>query len=185
MKKLISLLLTLLLCLSVLLPAAAEETAPALNLPISLEDYKTAYETLLTTVVPGCTVTWSTMAMEGDEVWLGTINDSFIGVMLLAKDDMASEICALMQADLSENTLMTFLSMAGYAGAALLTSDAVAPEAACDAFFGEVFGFFSATIEGSPTEDIYGLPGGISISPMEDGTYQYYFILKLDAAEAE
>lgn len=186
MKKLISLILALMLCLSVLPLAAAEEAAaPALNLPISLEAYQQSYEAVIAEAVPGCTVTWSSAPIEGGECWMATINDSFVSVMLLPADGQVSEIAVLMQSDLSETTLMTFLSMAGYAGAALLRDEDTTSLVACDAFMAELLSVFSAIYSGEAPQSIYGMPGAINITPMEDGTYQYYFILKLTPDEAE
>lgn len=182
MKKLISLLLAL-ACLLSLSPVVAEEEAapaPAVNAPITLEAYQQAYETLIAAVVPDCTVTWSSAQLEdGSEAWMGIINDAFAAVMLLPVDGMVSEIAVLLQSDLTEDTLFTFLSMAGYAGAALLVDEETTPEAACSAFVDELYIVFSAMVSNEQPENIYGLPGAMSISAAADGSYQYYFILKL------
>ena len=186
MKKLLSLTLALLLCLCALLPACAEEAAPAeeaarpeVNRPITLEAYQQAYDTLITTILPGCTVAWSSAPIESGEAWLAIVNDSFVSVMVLPKDGVISEVAVLMQADMSEDSLMTFLSMAGYAGAALLCDEEVTPEQACDAFVAELYTVFSAVINGTHPENIYGLPGAINITAAAEGVFQYYFILKL------
>ncbi len=187
MKKLISLLTALLLCLCAMLPALAEEPAPspapALLLPMTLETYQQAYEAVIADVLPDCTVTWSTAPIEGGECYMATINSAFISVMLLPVDGQVTELAVLLQADMSESTLMTFLSMAGYAGAALLRSEEVTSMQACDAFIGELLNVFNQIYAGTQPGSIYGLPGGINITPMPDGTYQYYFILKLNSAE--
>lgn len=183
MKKLVSLLLAL-VCLCSLLPAAAEEAdLPALTLPVALADYQAAYEALLADVVPGCTVSWTSAPMEGGECYMALVNDSFIGVMVLEADGQAQEVAVLMQSALDEDSLMTFLSLAGYAGAALLRSDEVSSVTACNAFVGELYTVFSIMTAGGQSESIYGLPGGVSISPLEDGSYQYYFVLQLTPAE--
>lgn len=183
MKKLLSLLLAL-MYLCALLPAAAEETdRPALNLPIALTDYQAAYDALLTDVVPGCSIAWTNAPMEGGECHMALVNDSIVSVMALTADGQVQELAVLIQAPLEESTLMTFLSMAGYAGAALLRNDQVSSLNACDAFIGELYTVFSIMTAGGQTESIYGLPGGISISPLADGSYQYYFVLRLTPAE--
>lgn len=185
MKKLISLTLVLLMCLCALLPAAAQEApaqetaAPAVNAPLTIDAYKAAYEAVITTILPECTVSWNASPMDEGEAWLAVVNNSFVGVMVLAKDGMADEIAVLMQSDMSETSLMTFLSMAGYAGAALLQDEEVSAEAACEAFIAELYTVFSGILNGEQPEDIYGLNGAINITSVADGTFQYYFILKL------
>ncbi|MBR3763663.1 MAG: hypothetical protein IKK57_03825 [Clostridia bacterium] len=183
MKKFLSLVLAL-MCLCPLFSAAAEEAPlPELNLPISLEGYQQAYTTLLTAIVPGCSVSWISAPMEDGECYMGVIDNSFVSVMVLVKDSQAQEIAVLMQSTLDESSLMTFLSMAGYAGAALLCDEAVTPVDACDAFVNELYAVFSAINAGEQPENIYGLPGGISITVQEDGSYQYYFVLSLSSAQ--
>ena len=181
MKKLLSLLLVL-MGLCALLPAATAE-APALNLPITAQDYMASYEALLADVVEGVTVTWNSTPMEDGECWMAVVNDSFVSVMVLTAGGQAREIAVLIQGALDEDTLMTFLSMAGYAGAALLRSEAVTSEAACDAFVAEMFNVLSAINQGQQPENIYGLPGGINVSTTEDGACQYYFVLSLTDAQ--
>ena len=181
MQKLLALVLAL-VCLCTLLPAAAEE-APALNLPMTVEAYMDAYTTVLTDVAEGCTVTWSSAAMEEGVCWMATVNGSITSVMVLAVDGQASEVAVLLQSDLTEDTLLTFLSMAGYAGAALLKDEDTTSVQACDAFVNEVFNVFTAIYEGNSPDNIYGLPGALNISIVEEGVYQYYFIIKLDAAQ--
>ena len=185
MKKLLSLTLALLMCLCALLPAAAQEApaqetaAPAVNAPLTLEAYKAAYETVITTILPECTVAWTSSPLEEGEAWLAVVNNSFVSVMVLPVDGVVSEVAVLLQADMSEETLMTFLSMAGYAGAALLQDEEVSTEAACEAFIAELYTVFSGILNGEQPENIYGLPGAINITSAADGTFQYYFILKL------
>lgn len=185
MKKLISLTLALLMCLCALLPAAAQEApaqetaAPAVNAPLTLDAYKAAYETVITTILPECTIAWNTSPMEEGEAWIAVINDAFPSVMVLAKEGMVDEIAVLMQSDMSETSLMTFLSMAGYAGAALLQDEEVSAEAACEAFIAELYTVFNGILNGEQPEDIYGLTGAINITSVADGAFQYYFILKL------
>ena len=105
--------------------------------------------------------------------------------MLLENEGQVSELAVLLQADLSENALMTFLSMSGYAGAALLADEDTTATQACDAFMGELMNVFIAIQNGQTPANIYTLPGMINITPMEDGTYQYYFVLQLAPATAE
>jgi len=184
MKKLISLLLAL-VCLLSLTPVMAEEEAPAaptVNLPITLEAYQQAYETLITTTIPDSKVTWSSAALEdGGEAWMGLINDTMVGVMLLPVDGVVTELAIVVQSDLTEDNLFAFLSMAGYAGAALLVDEDTTAEDAMNAFMNELFGVFTDITSGAQPEDIYGLPGGISITAMADNTevFQYYFVLNL------
>lgn len=186
MKKLTALFLVLTLLLCALPAAVAEEAAaPALNLPITLEDYMASYEAVITEAVPGCTVSWTSAPLDEGECWMATINGSFISVMLMPVDGQVSEIAVLMQTGLDETSLMTFLSMAGYAGAALLRSESVTSLEACDAFMAELMSMFSAIYAGEAPTSIYGLPGMINLTPMQDGTCQFYFILKLTPAEAE
>lgn len=184
MKKLISLLLAL-VCLLALTPVMAEEeapAAPAVNLPITLEAYQQAYEALITTTIPDSKVTWSSAALEdGGEAWMGLINESMVGVMLLPVDGVVTELAIVVQSDLTEDNLFAFLSMAGYAGAALLVDEDTPAEDAMNAFMNELFGVFTDITSGIQPEDIYGLPGGISITAMADNTevFQYYFVLNL------
>lgn len=166
-------------------PAATDGALPDLNLPITLEAYQQAYDAVINGVTTGNTVKWSASPLEDSEAWIATVNDAFVSVMLLPADGQVSELAVLLQADLSENTLMTFLSMGGYAGAALLVDEDTTAEQACDAFMAELLTVFLAIQNGEIPENIYNLPGMINITPLEDGTYQYYFVLRLDPAAAE
>lgn len=179
MKKIISLMLALLVCLSVLPAMAEEPAAPAVNNPITLEAYQAAYGTVVSEAVPGCSVTWQTAPIEGGEAWMALLNGSFVSVLVLPEDGNVAEIAVLLQADLSENSLMTFLSMACYAGAALMQDEEVTTQEACDASMAELFNVFSAINEGTMPETLFGLPGNIQITPMEDESCQYYLIIKL------
>ena len=183
MKKLLSLAAVFML-LCCLLPAAAEEAErPALNLPISLEAYQQAYNALMAEVVPDCTISWVSAPMEGGECHMAVVDDSFISVMVLSADGQAQEVAVLLQSTLDEGSLMSFLSMAGYAGATLLCSEAVTPVEACDAFVAEMLNLLSAINQGQQPDNVYGLPGGISITAQPDGSYQYYFVLSLADAQ--
>lgn len=163
----------------------ADSAAPDLNLPITTEDYQKAYEAVINGVTTGNTVSWASTTIEDGETWIATVNDAFISVMLLENEGQVSELAVLLQADLSENALMTFLSMSGYAGAALLADEDTTATQACDAFMGELMNVFIAIQNGQTPANIYTLPGMINITPMEDGTYQYYFVLQLAPATAE
>ena len=188
MKKLIALTLALLLCLCALPAPAEEAAAPALNLPITLEAYKQAYEAVINGVLPGNTITWTSAPLGNDTdavSHMAMINDAFISVMLLPVDDQVTELAVLLQADLSEGTLMTFLSMAGYAGAAMLIDEDTTAVEACDAFRSELINAFVSLQNGVAPESIYTLPGMLNITPMGDGTYQYYFVLSLTQPAAE
>lgn len=188
MKKLIALILALLLCLTSLPVLAEEAAAPALNLPITLEGYKQAYEAVINGVLPGNAISWTSAPLgdeAGAESHMAMINDAFISVMLLPVDGQVAELAVLLQADLSENTLMTFLSMAGYAGAALLIDEDTTAVEACDAFMNELINVFVSIQNGVAPESIYTLPGMLNITPMGDGTYQYYFVLSLIQPAAE
>ena len=158
---------------------AAPVERPAVNTPITVEAYQKAYEALLTSIVPETTVSWHSSPTENSETWLGAINDSFVSVMLLTKDGMVNEVAVLTHADMSESSMTAFLSLAGYAGAALLHDEEVPAEEACDHFITELYTVFSAIIAGTQPESIYGLPGMINISLAEDGSYQYYFIMQI------
>lgn len=198
MKKLAA-LLTALLCLLTLTPAPAEEPAPAaagsadeasallpgIPLPVSVEDYKKAYEAILTANAPDCAVTWTSQEQDGKTVWLASINDSFIGLMFLADGGNVSEIACLMQGDLNENNLLTFLSMGGYGGAALLHHAGMTESEASATFMNELFTVFLAMTGGNQPEDICGLDGAISITLADEATYNFYFILRLDAPAGE
>lgn len=152
---------------------------PALNTPITVEAYQKAYETLITSVVPETTVSWHSTPAENSVTWLGVLNESFVSVMLLTKDDMVNEVAVLTHADMSETSLTSFLSLAGYAGAALIHDEGVPALESCDHFLTELYTVFSAIMQGTQPESIYGLPGMINISLAEDGSYQYYFIMQV------
>lgn len=188
MKKLTALFLALLLCLSSLPVLAEEATVPALNLPITLDSYKQAYEAIINGVLPGNTISWTSAPLGNGtdaESHMALIDDAFISVMLLPVDGQVAELAVLLQADLSESTLMTFLSMAGYAGAAMLIDEDTTAVEACDAFMSELINAFVSIQNGVAPESIYTLPGMLNITPMGDGTYQYYFVLNLTQATAE
>lgn len=185
MKKLASLLICAFLLLCALGPALAEETAAlTVSLPISLADYQKAYEAIIAENAPGCTVAWSSAAAEGKEAWLGVINHSVVGVMLQPEGESVAEVAVLITAELSEASLQTFLSLAGYCGAALLLDEDTDAASAMQAFMNEIYAVFTAISEGVTPEDICGLPGVLSISAAEDGMYQFYFLLNLTAADA-
>lgn len=190
MKKLTVLLLSLLLCLGTLLPAAAEEPvptaepaaeAPAIALPISFEAYKAAYEAVIAANSPEVTVTWREVEEDGRSIRMALINDSFVSVMVLLEEEMVTELAVVLKADLSQETLLSFLSMSGYCGAALLVSEEVSAAEATMTFMDELYIFFTSMTEGKTLESLCGLPGGMSISPADNSTWQYYFALKLDA----
>lgn len=195
MKKLLSLVLALLMCLCALIPAVAEEAAPEVtdapaavetpdvNLPIALADYQAAYEAIIAASAPDCKITWSSVEQDGNTIWMATIDDSFTSVMLLVEDDQVVEIACLMQSELSNDAVLTYLSMGGYAGAALMLDEDTDALTATDYFMAEMYMLFTSATQGDSSESICGLPGGISISPLEDGSYQYYFVLSLTAAE--
>lgn len=193
MKKLISLLLTLTLCLSCMLPAIAEEPAaepeasavPTIELPVSLEAYKAAYEAIIKANAPDCTVSWQSQEQNGSMIWMASINDSFVGLMVLADGDNVAEIACLVQGTLNENNLLTFLSMGGYGGAALLHHTGMTESEASALFMNELFAFFTTMTSGEQPESICGLAGGMSITQLDETNYRYYFILKLDAAAQE
>lgn len=183
MKKLVSLLLALVCLLSmtsVLAEDAAAET-PALNLPLTVEAYQQAYEEVIHFIDPEATIAWTTLTSEDMGAYAAIINESFYSVLILPNEDMTAEIAVLLSADLSEDSLSYFLSLAAYAGAALLVDEEVTPEAACNAFFNELYDVFTSIINDIQPEDIYGLPGGITINLADDGSYQYYFVLSLTA----
>ena len=187
MKKLISLLLALVCLLSMTSvlaeDAAAAETTetPALNLPITVEAYKQAYEEVIHFIDPEATIAWTTLTSEDMGAYASIINESFYSVLILPNEDMTAEIAVLLSADLSEDSLSYFLSLAAYAGAALLVDEEVTPEVACNAFFNEIYDVFTSIINDIQPEDIYGLPGGITINLADDGSYQYYFVLSMTA----
>lgn len=184
MQKFLSLLMAAMLCLCALLPAMAEEApAPAPQLPITVEAYQKAYEALIADIAPGSTVTWRTVPMEEGECYMGMIDNAFVGVMMLHDNGQVTELAVLMQAGMTQDVLMTFLSLAGYAGATLLRSETVTSTQACDAFLAELIGAFQIMTEGGQPPAICGLPAAISITPQQDGSCQYYFILKLTPAE--
>lgn len=190
MKKLTVLLLSLLLCLGTLLPAAAEEPvptaepaaeAPAIALPISFEAYKAAYEAVIAANSPEVTVTWREVEEDGRSIRMAFINDSFVSVMALLGEGNVIELAVVLQADLSQETLFSFMSMSAYCGAALLVDGDTDVAAATAAFMDELYAFFTAMSQNQTLENICGLPGGMSISAKEETTWQYYFALKLTA----
>lgn len=190
MKKLTALFLSLLLCLCALLPAAAEEPAPtaepaaqapAIVLPISFEDYKAAYEAVIAANSPEVTVTWREAEEDGRSIRMAVINDSFVSVMALLSEGNVVELAVVLQADLSEETLFSFMSMSAYCGAALLVNGDTDAPAATATFMEELYTFFTAMSQNQPLENICGLPGGMSIVARDETTWQYYFALKLDA----
>lgn len=184
MKKLVSLLLALVCLLSmtsVLAEDAAAAETPALNTPITVEAYKQAYEEVIHFIDPEATIAWTTLTSEDMGAYAAIINDSFYSVLIMPAEDMTAELAVLLSADLSEDSLSYFLSLAAYAGAALLVDEEVTPEAACNAFFSELYDVFTSIINDIQPEDIYGLPGGITINLADDGSYQYYFVLSLTA----
>lgn len=183
MRKILALILSAALCLCTLLPALAEDAPAAAPQPITTQAYQEAYEALLTTLVPGCTVTWTTAPMEGGECAMAMVDESFIGAMVFDVQGQATEIAVLLQADTSETALMTFLSLSAYAGAALQHAQDVPAAQACEAFMDGLLEAFTRIMDGQQPGLICGLPGIISISPMESGSYQYYFVLQLPAAE--
>lgn len=195
MKKLLSLTLALLMCLCILIPATAEETAdttgevltetPDINLPVTLADYQKAYETIVATIAPDCKVAWSSVEQDSGIVWMAIINDSFTSVMLLTDGENIQEIACLMQSELSNDALLTFLSMGGYAGASLMLDEDTDAVTATDVFMLEMYTLFTAAAEGNAPESICGLPGVISISAMDENIYQYYFVLSLNTAAAD
>ncbi len=189
MKKLFSLTLALLMLLCVLAPALAEETVitelPDLNLPMTADEYKAAYEAIVTANAPTCQVTWLPVEQDGGTVWIATIDNSFTSLMFLVQGEHVAEIACIMQSELSEDMLLTFLSMGGYGGAALMLDEDTSAAEASAAFMLEMANVFSAISQGIQPEDIGGLPGGINISPLESGAYQYYFVLRLTPVEAE
>lgn len=181
MKKLLSLLSALLLCLCSLTPALAEEAAShTANIPITLADYQKAYEAVILANAPEASIVWSTAPIENGEAHLATIDNSFVSVMLLPDGEYVAEVAVLMEADLTESALLAFLSMAGYSGAALLLDEDTDAETASQTFMNEVVSVFMLLSEGTSPEDICGLPAGLSITTTESGAYQFYFILKLN-----
>lgn len=188
MNKLTALILSLLLCLGALLPAAAEEPAPAdvpaaapvVSLPVSFEAYKAAYEAVLADNAPNATVTWNAVEEDGRSIRMAVINDSFVSVMVLLEEEMVTDLAVVLKADLSQETLLSFLSMSGYCGAALLVSEEVSAAEATMTFMDELYVFFTAMTEDKTPESLCGLPGGMSISSADNSTWQYYFALKLE-----
>lgn len=193
MKKFLSLVLALILGLCALTPALAEEAAstqaaselPDINLPVLLADYQKAYEAVIAANAADCAVSWESVEQENGVVWIATINNSFTSLMLLTDGEYVAELACLMQSELSEDALLTFLSMGGYGGAALMLDEDTDAAAASEAFMNELFSIFSAMLSGESPENICGLPGGISISLVDESTYQYYFVLQLNASAAE
>lgn len=192
MKKFLSLMMALLLCLCALAPAMAEDAAPAedpaeavpaVALPIAIDAFKAAYEAILTLNAPDCTLTWNSQEQNGQTIWMASINDSFVGLMLLADGENVAEIACLMQGELNENNLLTFLSMGGYGGAALLHNAGMEASGATETFMNTLFATFTQMTQGDQPDDICGLPGAMSISKLDENLYQYYFILKLTAAQ--
>ena len=183
MKKLFSLLLAL-CCVLALTPVIAEETSteviemPPLQLPMTLEAYQQGYEAVIALIAPDATITWTDSTSDDVEAKMAIINDSFIGVIVLPVDGMVSELAVLVQSTLDEDTLTSFLSMSACAGAPLLISEEIDAEAAVNAFVSEIYTVFITVASGDTADDIYTLPGTITISDAGDGSYQYYFALK-------
>lgn len=188
MKKFTSLLLSLLLCLC-MLPGMAEEAAepaaeaafPAISLPISFETYSAAYEAVIAANTSSATITWQAVEKDGRSIRMAVVNDAFVSLMVLLEDDMVTELAVVLQAGLDEENLISFLSMCGYCGAALLEGQGMDAAEASETCMADLYDFFSAMSQGQQVESVFGLPGGMSISSPDNTTWQYYFALKLVA----
>ena len=185
MQKLVSILLILLLCLCAL-PIAAEESvstadAPAVALPVSFERYQAAYEAVIAANAPDAAVSWREAEQNGRTIRMAVISDAFVSVMALLEEGNVTELAVAVQAGLDQDTLYSFLSMAGYSAAALLVDDDTDATAASIAAMNTVFDVFTAMTEGRAVDSILGLPGVISISAPDETSWQYYFSLKVVA----
>lgn len=185
MKKLVCLLTACLLALCCSLPALAAD-APAIALPVSLEDFQRNYEAVIAFVMPDATVTWQERTDDRGSVYAALINDAFLSLLVVPEGDNVAQLAAILQTPLSDKAMMTFLSMIGYGGAALLLEEGTDAQTACNEFTTALHAAFSAYLEGQPVSDVCGLPARISLSPLdaEASAWQFYCLLDLSAQSA-
>ena len=185
MKKHAALFVALLLCLSLLLSGCAQEAPrPVAQTPVAIEAYKQAYEQLVTTALPGNTVTWQTNTTETETVHIAMINEQITSVMLLADADNVNiaQLALMLAGNLDETTITAFLNLAAISSAALLVDADTDADAALTAATGELSNVFDQLQQGKTPDNILGLPGGINITATGEGdTVQYFFALQLNA----
>ena len=186
MKKFLSLLLAAMLCLCALTPAMAEEAAavPAeetpnvtLTLPMSFAAFQENLLAAYARVAPETTITWEERVTDGAVMKVATINDAFTGAFVLLDGENMNEILVAFRGDLSENSIMSFIVLGSYASSALLTMEGMDAEAALNKATLDVFSLCTATLDGAPTNTLFGVPAYFQFSSEDGVNYDYYLII--------
>ena len=177
MKKLLSLLLAALLCLGCMIPAMAETADITLTPPMSFAAFQENLLAAYARVAPETTITWEERVIDGAEMQVATINDAFAGAFVLLDGENMNEILVAFLGDLSENSIMSFIVLASYASSALLTMEGMDAEAALNKATIDVFELCTATLDGTPTNTLFGVPAYFQFSSEDGVNYDYYLII--------
>lgn len=175
MKKLISLILALMLCLC-MLPGAAAEASPALPFSVFQENYTTVF----TTRMPDSQISWITKEINGLETWGALMNEALPLVMATVEDGNVTEIIVIFSGELTEENLSVFVLLCGFTGAALNLTPGTDADAAFDAALNDVYTALTACLENNePVFPLWDASCAFDVSPQEDGTYDLMLIVDL------
>lgn len=210
MKKLISLLLAMALCLTLLSGCAAREPAAEVApteapvaeaapeapadeaVPETSADETAAaiatpvlytdYQTQLAAVYGDAEITWQPLIGEESLVMVALLNGTTPCVYLQVSDGYIQQLAVELTGPMTEDSIMTFVALSTYATSALLTMNGVAPEAATQTALPEVYGMFNANLTGTPVDTVFGLPCAFNLIPASETAVTFYYMLDLSGA---
>lgn len=161
-------------------PAAAAPAAGPIATPVLYTDYQAQLEA----VYAGSEIVWQPLIGEESLIMVALLNGTAPCVYLQVSDGYIQQLAVEMTGSMTEQSIMTFVSLSTYATSALLAMNGTAPADAIQPTLAEVYGMFNANLTGTPVNTVFGIPSSFNLIPASETTCTFYYMLDLTAPQA-